>query len=117
MITASTFLIAYPQFAVKDPAEIEWAIAQSSQDCPLDRWRDYTDRGIMLKTAHLLAMDWYETAAISGAAVPLAGGTPARSPGGASGDDGDLDLTTWGRQFKMIRKQVAGAPITFLSGF
>lgn len=116
MVTATLFLLAYPKFAIKAIAEVELAVAFAVQDCPFDRWGEYTDRGVMLRTAHLLAMDWFETSAISGAAVPLAGGQPARAPGGSSGDDGDLDLTTWGRQFKMLRTQVASAPITFLSG-
>jgi len=117
MVTADDFLFAYPKFAVKTSAEINFALVSAMQDCPLARWGDYTDRGVMLKTAHLLSMDWYETAAILNAAIPLAGGQPAHSPSGASGDsgEGDLDLTTWGRQFKILRKQVAGAPITFLS--
>lgn len=116
MVTATSFLATPPfdQFASKAIAEVELAIAFAIQDCPPSRWKLYTDRGVMLKAAHLLSMDWYETASIAGAAVPLAGGTAARSPA-SSGDD--LDLTTWGRQFKLLRTQVAGAPITFLSGF
>lgn len=117
MITATDFLAAYPKFAVKASAEVNLALASAIQDCPLSRWGEYRDRGVMLKTAHLLAMDWYDTSAISAAAIPLAGGQPASAPGGASGDDGDgdLDITTWGRQFKALRRQVASAPITFLS--
>jgi hypothetical protein len=116
MVTASSFLETPPfdKFASKTIAEVELAIVFAIQDCPQDRWGDYTDRGVMLKAAHILTMEWYDTAEVTGAAVPLAGGQPARSP--VTGGD-DLDLTTWGRQFKMLRTQVAGAPITFLSGF
>ena len=117
MVTTNDFLVTYPKFAVKTSAEISSALVSAMQDCPFDRWGDYTDRGVMLKMAHLLTVDWYETGAILSTAIPLAGGQPAHPASGTGGEhgDGDLDLTTWGRQFKILRKQITGTPITFFS--
>jgi hypothetical protein len=117
MVLATDFLAAYPTFTVKASAEINFALASAIQDCPFDRWGDYTDRAVMLKTAHLLAMDIYEMGAMISTAVPLAGGQASHTPSAVTGEhgDGDLDITTWGRQFKILRKLIIGSPITYFS--
>ena len=113
-VTPDSFIASYPAFASKLEGELDRALLDAIADCPPEVWGDHTDRGVMLKMAHLLAMDWYETAAIASAGVALAGGQSARAPGG-SGDD--LDLTTHGRQFKALRRQVVGNPIGYFSGY
>lgn len=113
IVTASEFLTQFPMFASKSTVEIERTLQEAERDCPADRWKADQVTGIMLKTAHLLAMDWYETSQIVSAAIPLTGGQPGRT---ASPGSDDLDVTTWGRRYKKLARSVVGAPGTYFSG-
>jgi len=77
-------------------------------DCPRDIWGEFQVRGIMLMTAHRLAMDLDDTAISAGQAAQVASGqaaTPRQIVGGFEQDE--LGMTTYGREFMKLRDRIA----------
>jgi hypothetical protein len=110
VITNENFLAIYTMFESVDAMFITHALETSEMFCPLSVWGDKQVKGIMLYAAHLLAMDWLQQAEIAAAATSIASGQSSRSQTSAQDD---LDLTTYGRQFKLLRKTIPAFGLTF----
>lgn len=113
MITATDFLAKYPDFAILENHIIQDTIdTVSVVYCGGTPWLQRPakrETGICFATAHLLTMNWIQTAEVVGAASSLASGSPGRSP---SSVENDFSLTTYGRQFLQIKQSIPATGIS-----
>lgn len=105
MVTVTEFLIRYPELQPVPPSLIEPVLLESEQDCPPVLWGVKRNRGIMLLSAHVLALRWIQIGEIAGQAATLASGGGGSGSAGGVGED-DLDATEYGRQFKRLQSQL-----------
>ena len=113
-MNTADFLTYYPDFAVLDSHIIQNTL-DVANDCycrgtPWLNKPKMRDQAIKLITAHILTMQWFQTAEIVGAATSLASGSPGRS---VSAGDNDFKMTSYGRQYLEIRARIPALPIVF----
>lgn len=100
-VSATEFLTEYARFEdIPEPvitAKLEFV---ERAYCPFSAWKARQLDGIKLGCAHLLEMEWLQTAETSGAAATLAAGSGSNPPTSITDD---WSLTAYGRQFKHLR--------------
>jgi Protein of unknown function (DUF4054) len=109
--TVEWFLQQYPRFESVSPGAIQsYLDLAATAYCPVSVWGDRALSGIALLTAHFLEMEWIQTAQTSGMATQIAAGKGVSAP--ASSDD-DFSLTTYGRQYKLLKATVPASGFVF----
>ena len=101
---ATDFLTRYPDFAVIDNHIIQDVLDTNAEIyCGGSVWLEYPIKrrlGVFLSAAHVLTMEWLQTAEVVGAASSLASGSTGRSP---TSSENDFQLTTYGRQYLSVK--------------
>lgn len=111
MVEATQFLTIYPQFSGVPLGAIQYQLDYAANNyCPSWEEPKKTD-ATMLITAHNLSMGWLQQAEIASSAAGIASGSGSRSP---SGSDNDWSLTTYGRQFLLLRDTIYTPPLLIL---
>lgn len=109
--TAKQFKQLHPDFGGFDDEVIQTHLNEQANYCPDRTWTWSGEavpgttqvRGIRLRVAHILEMQRQQQAQAAGAAAAAAKGKPPSNPS-AKGDD--WDLTTYGRQYKQLRRSL-----------
>lgn len=114
VVTSQQFLLRYPEMKPVPPDLIDLVLAESEQDCPARIWNEKQNRGIMLLTAHVLTLRWFQIGAIASSAASIAEGKGGGNGVSGSGND-DLSLTEYGQQFKRLRSQLSAAGVSIFT--
>lgn len=111
MVDATYFLSLYPQFSGVGLHAIQYQLNYAENNyCPDWNEPKKTD-GTMLITAHNISMGWLQQADIASSAAGIASGSGSKSP---SGSDNDWSLTTYGRQYLLLRDTIYVPPLLVL---
>lgn len=103
-VTTASFLAHYPDFSGFTETQIQGLLDFcGEQHCPVaGGWTGAKrDRGIMLRVAHYLETQRLQQAESAASAASVAAGE-SKTPSAGEGDD--LSRTTYGRQFKELRR-------------
>lgn len=103
------FKVIAPEFASTDPSVLNVLYAETQNQTDIDVWGKRYDLANCLLVAHMLKM-----AARNGRVGGVTGesvGSLSRSFGGLSNVNDSLDLTSYGAEFKRVRKQTVITPI------
>lgn len=110
-VSVENFCLLFPELAECDRHQVERALLQASKECPANIYGNLHQEAIAHLAAHRIAMQYFQTGAIAGAAVEAAkGGSPSLPKvGGGSADN--LNSTSYGQEVLRIQKTLP------LSGF
>lgn len=103
MVSVSDFLTRFPMLEAVPEHAIANILAEQEIFCPARVWGNKQNMAILLRAAHVVSMEWIQTGILASSANSIASGGGATAPSGA---EDDLDLTTYGRQFKALRKTI-----------
>lgn len=110
-VSPENFYTLFPELAECDRHQVERALLQASKECPTTTYGNLHQEAIAHLAAHKIAMQYFQTGAIAGAAVEAAkGGSPSLPKvGGGSADN--LSSTSYGQEVLRIQRTLP------LSGF
>lgn len=102
-----------PEFASADSSRVDRLVAIATLQVPIDKWGAQQDLGVAYLVAHMLKLGDLRGA---GAVTAEAVGDLSRSYGGLGNsvggkDDDDLELTSYGRTWKRLRRSQANGGI------
>ena len=110
IVSVENFCLSFPELAECDRYQIERALLQASKECPTHIYGNLHQEAIAYLAAHRVAMQYFQTGAIAGAAVEAAkGGSPSLPKTGGSAEN--LNSTSYGQEVLRIRQTLP------LSGF
>lgn len=110
IVSVENFCLSFPELAECDRYQIERALLQASKECPTHIYGNLHQEAIAHLAAHRVAMQYFQTGAIAGAAVEAAkGGSPSLPKAGGSAEN--LNSTSYGQEVLRIRQTLP------LSGF
>ena len=111
IVSVENFCLLFSEFAECDRHQIERALLQASKECPATIYGNLHQEAIAHLAAHRIAMQYFQTGAIAGAAVEAAkGGSPSLPKAGSSSAE-NLSSTSYGQEVLRIRQTLP------LSGF
>ena len=107
--------VVAPEYAAKTDEQIEPFADEAELEVAPSKWGKFEPRGLALMTAHLMKMADISTAKASqssGSRIKkVKVGDLAREYQDAKKGDDTLDLTTYGEEFKRLRKRILKGPI------
>lgn len=110
IVSVENFCLSFPELAECDRYQIERALLQASKECPTHIYGNLHQEAIAHLAAHRVAMQYFQTGAIAGAAVEAAkGGSPSFPKAGGGAEN--LNSTSYGQEVLRIRQTLP------LSGF
>jgi Protein of unknown function (DUF4054) len=105
-ISPEEFMLQFPELAECDRHQIERALIQSGIECPVKIYGDRHQEAVANLAAHKLAMQYFQSGAIAGAAVEASkGGTPSL-PKVGGGNASNLSSTSYGQEVLRIQSQL-----------
>ena len=110
LVTVDEFLEQYPIFEKTEfDEEIIEGYLETAESLCNSNWKKKQQRGIKLLTAHWLTMEMQQTAVTASMGATIAAGNQVRT----SGSEDDFSLTTYGRQYKHLRKTIPTTGFSF----
>lgn len=111
IVSVEDFCLLFPELSGCDRHQVERALLQASKECPATIYSNLHQEAIAHLAAHRIAMQFFQTGVIAGAAIEAAkGGSPSLPKvGGGSADN--LNSTSYGQEVLRIQRTLP------LSGF
>jgi hypothetical protein len=110
IVSVENFCLLFPELSGCDRHQVERALLQAGKECPAIIYGNLHQEAIAHLAAHRIAMQYFQSGAIAGAAVEAAkGGSPSLPKVGGGGDN--LGSTSYGQEVLRIRQTLP------LSGF
>lgn len=111
IVSVEDFCLLFPELSGCDRYQVERALLQASKECPATIYGNLHQEAIAHLAAHRIAMQYFQTGVIAGAAVEAAkGGSPSLPKAGSSSAE-NLNSTSYGQEVLRIQKTLP------LSGF
>ena len=110
-VSAENFCLLFPELAECDRHQVERALLQASKECSARIYGNLHQEAIAHLAAHKIAMQYFQTGAIAGAAVEAAKGGSPSLPKAGGGNVENLNSTSYGQEVLRIQKTLP------LSGF
>lgn len=112
-MNTTTFLAIYDEFSEVNPLKIDYSLNRAINRIDVDGWGVFSSEAICLLTAHFLASSSNGSNQLGGVVnkIVIEDDIEIGSAVSFSASD-DLDLTSYGRQFKELKASVIGSNIT-----
>lgn len=111
IVSVEDFCLRFLELAKCDRHQVERALLQASKECPATIYGNLHQEAIAHLAAHRIAMQYFQSGAIAGAAVEAAKGGSPSLPKTGSGSAENLSSTSYGQEVLRIRQTLP------LSGF
>jgi hypothetical protein len=102
--------VVAPEFASKTDSEILEFAAEAENELSETAWGKLYPRALALVTAHLMKMSANASSGITGELTSVKVGNLSRTYAQSSNNDNAFSLTTYGKEFLRIRKQIVKGP-------
>ena len=106
IVSVENFCLLFPELAECDRFQIERALLQASTECPVSIYGNSHQDAIAHLAAHRIAMQYFQTGAIAGAAVEAAKGGSSSLPKTGGGSASNLNSTSYGQEVLRIQSQL-----------
>lgn len=106
IVSVENFCLLFPELAECDRHQIERALLQASKECPTHKYGNLHQEAIAHLAAHKIAMQFFQTGAIAGAAVEAAKGGSPSLPKVGGGSANNLNSTSYGQEVIRIQSQL-----------
>lgn len=111
IVSVENFCLLFPELAECDRHQVDRALLQASKECPATIYGNLHQEAIAHLAAHRIAMQYFQSGAIAGAAVEAAKGGSPSLPKAGGGSVESLSSTSYGQEVIRIRQTLP------LSGF
>ena len=106
IVSVENFCLSFPELAECDRYQIERALLQASKECPAHIYGNLHQEAIAHLAAHKVAMQYFQSGTIAGAAVEAAKGGSPSLPKAGGGSASNLNSTSYGQEVLRIREQL-----------
>lgn len=108
-IAIETFLNRFPRFNSREASEVQAVLRLAERQCAPSSWGNRWEDGVCYLAAHLLELDWLQTAQTSATAANIA--AASKQPALPDFGPDSYRRTLWGSTYLQLKRSL---PITHI---